>query len=125
MQDGWSGSHDHGGAPGLPLLHPHTPKRWTLVPSWFNYYGGLLAAELKGGTVSHLPPGVSEPGTSKNVPRQQLCYRKERDGALPTVERAVLGGRGGRMPRTPGQREEAEQGFLLEKTRKQNKTRRT
>ena len=24
MQDGWSGSHDHGGAPGLPLLHPHT-----------------------------------------------------------------------------------------------------
>ena len=22
MQDGWSGSHDHGGTPGLPPLHP-------------------------------------------------------------------------------------------------------
>ena len=39
-----------------PRSIPITSEGWTLVLSWFNYYGGLLDAELKGGAVSNVSP---------------------------------------------------------------------
>lgn len=55
-----------------PCSIPSTPKRWTLVPSWFNYYGGLLAAELKGGAVSHVSPMCPpRPTIPVNIPTEQ------------------------------------------------------
>lgn len=59
MQDGWSGSHDHGVPQGLPLLHPqHSPRDglWCLR---FNYYGGLLAAQLRA-QLAMCPPCVPQ-----------------------------------------------------------------
>lgn len=60
----------------------------------------LFIAEFWGAPLN-VTPGVREPGgpshhSSKNVPTQQLCYGKEREGAAPTVGRAGQGG-----PRRP------------------------
>lgn len=60
----------------------------------------LLIAEFWGAPLN-VTPGVREPGRpshhgSKNVPTQQLCYGKDREGAAPTVGRAGQGG-----PRRP------------------------
>lgn len=59
-----------------PCSIPRTPKGWTLVPSRFNYYGGLLAAELKGGAVSHLIPPMCplSPTIPVNIPTEQTTH---------------------------------------------------
>lgn len=76
MQDGWSGSHDQGVPRDCPRSIPSTPKGWTLVPSRFNYYGGLLASELEGGAVSHLIPPMCSPSPTipVNIPTEQTTH---------------------------------------------------
>lgn len=55
-----------------PRSIPSTPEGWTLVLSWFNYYGGLLAAELKGGAVSNVSPMCPpSPTIPVNIPTEQ------------------------------------------------------
>ena len=88
-----------------PCSIPHTPKGWTLVPSRFNYYGGLLAAELKGGAVSHLIPPMCplSPTIPVNIPTEQLemsshtvegpaSLESQREGALGSAGLVLLQG---------------------------------
>ena len=88
-----------------PCSIPSTPKGWTLVPSQFNYYGGLLAAELKGGAVSHLIPSMCPPSPTipVNIPTEQLemsshtvevpaSLESQREGALGSAGLVLLQG---------------------------------
>lgn len=68
----------------------------------------LFIAEFWGAPLN-VTPGVREPGrpshhSSKNVPTQQLCYGKEREGAAPTGGELGREGQGGHTPRMEGGR---------------------